>query len=545
MLKTHVTIIIIFLVLSACSTTGGYSHKSPRTASVPAEEISSPGPIAESPVTPVQASEPLPGIDTGVVTSSAEGTDDLWQRVQSQFVLDRNIQRSSVKAKLAWYARHQDYIDRVVERARPYLFHIVSKLEERNMPLELALLPVVESAYHPFAYSRSHASGIWQFIPGTGKNYGLKQNWWYDGRRDIVAATDAALNYLDKLHKEFDGNWLHALAAYNTGERNVARSIARNRAQGKPIDFWSLRLPRETRGYVPSLLAVAELLANSDKHKVSWQKIDNQPYFEIVAVDKQLDLALAAQLADLSMDEIYTLNPGFNRWATDPDGPHRLLIPVEKSTGFLDKLKNVPQQERISWKRHVIKRGESLGLIANKYHTSVSALKQTNNLRSSLIREGHSLLIPSSKEPLKFYTLSADSRRFRGLKKTPDGKAHVYKVRRGDTLWDIGKSYGVSVKELCAWNGLNARSIIRPGKKLTLYLASAEDKTPKAVPATFQESGKTSYIVRKGDSLWLIARRFDTSVKELRRLNKLGKSGYLRPGQQLIIQGKPNKVTGV
>ena len=545
MLKTHISIIIISLVLSACSTTGGYSPSPANSASSTPEKTAPPDAELTTPVSHALASkEPL--TEKSEVSAQDSVThDDIWQRIHSQFVLDRNIQRSSVKAKLAWYARHQDYIDRVAERARPHLFHIVSKLEERNMPLELALLPIVESAYHPFAYSRSHASGIWQFIPGTGRNYGLKQNWWYDGRRDIVAATDAALNYLEKLHKEFNGNWLHALAAYNTGERNVARSISRNKSKGKPIDFWSLRLPRETRGYVPSLLAVAELLANSDKHKVNWQKIENQPYFDIVAVDKQLDLALAAQLAEMTMDEIYTLNPGFNRWATDPEGPHRLLIPVEKSAKFRDGLSKVPAEERISWKRHVIKRGESLGLIASRYHTSVAALKQTNNLRSNLIREGHSLLIPSSKQPLKFYTLSADARRFRGLKKTPDGKAHIYKVRRGDTLWDIGKSYGVSVKELCAWNGLSARSIIRPGKKLTLYLSSAQDKTPKAVPATFEQSGRTSYIVRKGDSLWLIARRFDTSVKELRRLNKLGKNGYLRPGQQLIIQGKPNKVTGV
>lgn len=239
-----------------------------------------------------------------------------------------------MKARIAWYARHQAYLDRVAERATPYLFHIVEEIERRGMPMELALLPIVESAFHPFAYSRSHASGIWQFIPGTGRNYGLKQNWWYDGRRDIVAATDAALRYLDKLNKEFHGNWLHALAAYNTGERNVGRAIKRNRKAGKQTDFWSLRLPRETRGYVPSLLAVAELLAEPEKYGITWQTIENKPYFTQVDIGGQLDLATAAGLADLSMDDLYTLNPAFNRWATAPDGPHHLLVPVGKKNAL-------------------------------------------------------------------------------------------------------------------------------------------------------------------------------------------------------------------
>ncbi|MFT7460200.1 MAG: membrane-bound lytic murein transglycosylase D, partial [Planctomycetota bacterium] len=391
--------------------------------------------------------------------------DDVWLRIRDQLGLDHHVENASVKARIAWYARHQAHLDRVAERARPYIYHIVEELEKRNMPLELALLPIVESAYQPFAYSRSHASGIWQFIPGTGKHYGLKQNWWYDGRRDIVAATDAALRYLEKLNKEFNGDWLHSLAAYNTGERNVARAIARNKKAGKPIDFWSLRLPRETRGYVPSLLAVAELLAKPDLHAVQWQPIENKPYFTQVDVEQQLDLATAAKLADISMDEIYTLNPAFNRWATDPSGPHYLLIPIEKSQTFITKLQSLPNAERISWKRHVIKRGESLSQIAGNYHSSVSAIKLTNNLRNNLIREGNSLLIPNSKQPLAHYTLSQDSRRYKGLKKSGNGKNHLYTVRSGDTLWDIGKHYDVSIKQLCAWNGLNPRSVLRPGKK--------------------------------------------------------------------------------
>ena len=198
---------------------------------------------------------------------------DLWVMIQDGLILERNIDNKKVKDKIAWFARNQEYINRVVKRAEPYLYHIVNKIKERDMPLDLVLLPVVESAYQPFALSPSRASGIWQFIPATGKRFGLKQNWWYDGRRDVVAATDAALNYLEALHKRFKGDWFHALAAYNAGEGNVERAIRKNKKKGKKIDFWNLRLPPETRSYVPSLLAIAEVLKNNDKYNIKFNKI--------------------------------------------------------------------------------------------------------------------------------------------------------------------------------------------------------------------------------------------------------------------------------
>ena len=430
MLKMRITIIIIAFTLAACNTLpqhqSGISVASSDQVSETNHSMTATDTASGEVMNKKVASSEEPQDDPAPDVIKQAEYDDIWLRIRDQLVFHRHSEKASVKARLAWYARHQDYLDRVAERARPYIYYIVEALEKRNMPVELALLPIVESAYQPFAYSRSHASGIWQFIPGTGKLYGLKQNWWYDGRRDIVAATDAALNYLEKLNKEFNGDWLLALAAYNTGERNVARAISRNKKAGKPTDFWSLRLPRETRGYVPSLLAVAELLMKPNQHGVQWQTIENKPFFTIVPIEKQLDLATAANLAGISMDEIYTLNPAFNRWATDPKGPHRLLIPVEKSQRFVTDLRALPDSERISWIRHVIKRGENLGLIARFYHTSVSALKQTNNLRSNLIREGHSLLIPSSLHPLKHYTLSMDSRRYSGLKKSGNGKNYIY-----------------------------------------------------------------------------------------------------------------------
>ncbi len=468
-----------------------------------------------------------------------EDYSDSWVVLKENLELDRHIDKKSVKQKIAWFARNQEYLDRVADRAQPYLYHVITKLKERNMPLDLALLPIVESAYHPFAYSPSRASGIWQFIPGTGKRFGLKQDWWYDGRRDIVAATDAALDYLEVLHKQFNGNWFHALAAYNSGEGNVARAIKRNIKAGKPIDFWSLRLPRETRSYVPSLLAVAEVLKNGDKHNIKFKKIANEPYFESIDIGSQIDLATVSELSGLSIDEVYTLNPGFNRWATDPAGPHRLLIPIEIAQDFKQKLAALPKDERVTWKQHVIRKGESLGIIASRYITSVSALREVNRLKGNMIREGHSLLIPTAQKSNKYYSLSADARKFKGLKTTGDGKRYIYSVKRGDNLWDIGRQYGISVSELTRWNGISKKSLLKPGQKLTVWVKDDEGKEEASIIKTAANKPAVdgnSYIVQDGDSLWLIARKFDIHVEDILKWNNLKKGKHLQPGQSLIVQ---------
>lgn len=498
---------------------------------------------ADAAADPEQATRLLAAEDPGAETRASQSQPeaeqeatpeaDIWRKLSRQLFLPRHLTHRSVKSRLSWYAKKQAYLDRVAERATPYLFHIVSELEKRDMPMELALLPIVESAFQPFAYSPSHASGIWQFIPSTGRIYGLKQNWWYDGRRDIVAATTAALNYLEKLHRQFDGDWLLALASYNTGERNVARAIRRNKKKGKETDFFSLRLPRETRGYVPSLLAVAELVANPEQHGVSWTPIKNEPYFAEVDSGGQIDLAVAAELANLDMDEIYKLNPAYNRWATDPKGPHRLLVPVAVETAFLEKLDELPESERASWKRHIIKRGETLGKIAARHRTSVATLKKTNNLRGNLIRTGHSLLIPVARKPGKHYTLSLDNRRLRGLKSAGDGRKYIYTVRRGDTLWDIGRQYGVSVRQLAGWNGISSKKYLRPGQKLNLWLGDDQEKLADANAKT--EQGAVAYRVKKGDSLWLIAKKFNVTVKQLLAWNNLRKNSFLRPNQTLRV----------
>lgn len=265
---------------------------------------------------------------------NTEPTPNIWPRIQAGFTMPTDINHQALKSELSWYASNPLYMQRVLQRAEPFLYYILEETEKRKLPAELVLLPIVESAYQPFAYSHGRAAGIWQFIPATGKAYGLKQNWWYDGRRDIYASTEAALNYLEQLNKMFKGDWMLALAAYNSGSGTVRRAIKRNKKQNRPTDFWHLQLPKETRAYVPKLLALKELIANPEKYALSLHFIANTPGFKQVKITTQIDLALAAKLAEIDLKTLYNYNPGFNRWATDPDGPHTLLLPIKAADTF-------------------------------------------------------------------------------------------------------------------------------------------------------------------------------------------------------------------
>lgn len=466
---------------------------------------------------------------------------DLWHRARSRFVLNLE-ERPRLSRETQWYQRNQQYMDRVADRARRYLHHIVTEVERRNLPGELAMLPVVESAYQPFAYSPARASGIWQFIPSTARLYGLRYSWWYDGRRDVVESTRAALDYLEKLHAEFSGDWLLALAAYNSGEGNVRKAIRRNRRAGKPVDFWSLPLPRETRSYVPRLLAISAIVANPERYGVTLKPIPDDPYFAATPLDGQIDLALAAEMAEVSLEELYLLNPGFSRWATDPDGPHQLLLPVSAVAQFQQRLAELPADQRIRWHRHLIKRGDTLGTIAHKYRTSVSALKQANNLRGTTIRKGRSLMVPMASRSLADYRLSADMRRSMRRRIPGSGNKIIYRVRRGDSLWLIARRFGVSVNKLARWNGLSKRGVLRPGKRLVIWRGTAAVKAAKA-KATKVASLESApvpavasvHVVRPGDNLWTIARRYRLSARSLAEWNRIDGDALLQPGQTLTL----------
>ena len=320
---------------------------------------------------------------------------DLFERMRAGFALPL-VEDPRVRREIERYVAHPAYLDRTLDRGRRYLHHIVVQLEERDMPCELALLPVVESAFDPFARSPRLASGLWQFIPSTGRRYGLHQDWWLDGRRDVLAATNAALDHLKELHEEFDGDWLLALAAYNAGAGSVRRAVERNQRAGRPTDFLHLDLPRETRAYVPKLLAIARLAAEPETFGIELPAIPNEPYFARVDVGGQIDLGVVADLAEIPLAELRALNPQYKRWATSPEGPHDLLVPALAEQRFHEAIATLPPSKRLRFARHRVRHGDTLIAIARRYGVSVEALRDVNRVRGSLIHPGQELLVPLS-----------------------------------------------------------------------------------------------------------------------------------------------------
>ncbi|MEW8078081.1 MAG: LysM peptidoglycan-binding domain-containing protein [Candidatus Thiodiazotropha endolucinida] len=464
----------------------------------------------------------------------AEKPADLWSRMLDGYRLTFP-HNPRIDRELNWYKQHPGYIQRIQERSQPYLHFILQEIEKRDIPREIALLPAVESAYRPFAYSPGRAAGMWQFIPSTGRYYGLKQNWWYDGRRDIVASTHAALDYLQSLSRQFNNDWELALAAYNSGAGTVRSAIRRNQKRGKPTDYWSLKLPDETSAYVPRLLALAEIFRNPQRYKATLLPIADEPYFTTVDIQSQLDLALAAEMADLSIQDLYLLNPGLNRWATDPDGPHRLSLPLDKVETFLQKLETLPAEDRLTWKRYKIKQGDALSVIASKHGTTTKVLRQINKLKGNKIRAGKHLLIPVSSKGLNQYTFSAEQRKAAIQNRSRNGHKQHYTVKPGDSLWKIAKVHSVSHRKLAAWNGMAPGDPLKPGQKLVIWVKKAPASELSLL--NLQPSGTQSrlhYRVRRGDSLSRIAQRFKVSVADLKRWNTLG-SKYLQPGQRLKL----------
>jgi membrane-bound lytic murein transglycosylase D len=460
-----------------------------------------------------------------IVEEQAEPEIDIWQRIRSGYAIQNETLHPKTQAQLKWFLKHPDYMNRVVERARPYLHYIVEEVEKRDMPMEIALLPVVESGFQPFAYSHGRAAGLWQFIPGTGKVYGLDQNWWYDGRRDVIESTRAALDYLEKLHNDF-GDWQLALAAYNCGEGAVGRAIKKNEKLGKETDFWSLSLPRETSAYVPKLMAVTHLVNDPAAYNIDLNDVANEPYLTVVKTGSQIDLALAARLAEMSTDEIYQLNPGYNRWATTPEGPHRLVLPLTKAEKFKKRLAKLPKKERIQWARHKIKEGESLGVIAAKYKTTIDTIKQANDLHGNTIRAGRHLLIPVASAKPSEYSKTVNQRLAeKQNKKSGTKTTHI--VQKGDTWWDLATKYNVSVRKLAAWNGKAPADTLSIGQKLVVWHAKPT-KSSKTVRTV-------NYTIRNGDSLWKISQKFRVSVAQVREWNGLSNRTLLKPGQNLTL----------
>jgi membrane-bound lytic murein transglycosylase D len=469
-----------------------------------------------------------------VMESSPVGPGDALAKLRRGFKLEY-ADNHRTEAEKKWFVRHPDYMTRVLTRAQRYLPYIVAELERRDMPLELALLPIVESAYDPFAYSHGRAAGLWQMIPGTAKRFGIKQNWWYDGRRDVIDSTRAALDYLEYLYKFNNGDWLNAIASYNSGEGNVRRAVRRNNSANKPIDFWNLKLPKETSMYVPKLLALVEIVADPAKYNLTLPVVVDVPQFKVANIGGQLDLALAAELAGVDVDTVYQYNPGYNRWSTDPSGPHNLVMPIDVADEFIAALNEVSQSERVRWQRHKVKTGEAISQIAEKYNTTVSRIRSANNLKDNTIRAGHHLTIPVATKPLSYYSKSADARLAKTQNRTRSGNKLEHIVKSGESFWTIGQRYKVTTRQLSAWNGMAPRDILSVGKKLVVW--THESMAPRTSPtqALGNMTRKLHYTVRNGDSLYLIARKFRVGIDQIAQWNKIDKNQPLQPGQKLTM----------
>ena len=500
--------------------TGAASDKSSQTrpaevAGTPASTAPLPGRVnvtVEAPApaapSPAVASEPVdrriaPAAAPLTAAADASGPatkpdgsyKNLWDRMRAGFTIP-NLESPLVDRHTEWYASRPDYMRRVVERGRRYLHFVVEEVEKRGMPLEIALLPMIESAYNPTAYSKSHASGIWQFIPGTGRDFGLKQNWWYDGRRDVTAATRAALDYLEKLHGMF-GDWRLALAAYNWGEGAVTRAIQRNERQGLPTDYESLRMPEETRNYIPKLQAVKNLVVEPERYGMALDEVPNEPYFIQVAAPGQIDFKRAAQLANVPLEEFRSLNPAYNRPVITPAGNGSLLIPADKAEIFSANLTKALDGSLVSWQTYRLTKHERLDVVAARFGTTAAQLQQVNGIKHhGRLRAGSTLLVPSGIGASDQIIETAAIEPASFALPEPDARPQSYRVRPGDTLRGIAERHHVTVRQLMDWNHLRIARV-KAGQRVTV--AAAARAAPSERIAATRSEKTHSKVARASD----------------------------------------------
>ncbi len=468
-IRYQVLSVVFLLAVAGCATT---SPETKKTATEPASDSAIQA-IAKTTPERVPAVLPVATNTKPAATFNEEATgnhSDIWTRIRAGFAMEP-LDSPQVEKEIQWFVNNPEYMQRMMDRAKLYLYYIADEVEKRGMPMEIALLPAIESAYKPHAYSRARAVGLWQFMPRTGKLYGLKANWWYDGRRDVQASTQAALDYLEKLYNDFDGDWHLALAAYNAGEGKIGRMMKYNERKGKSTDYQYLKLKRETQHYVPKLMAMVKIVADPDKYGVKLASIPDEPYFARVETGSQIDLGVVAKLVDVPVDDLHDINPGYTRWATDPNGPHFLLVPADKKDALIAGLSSLPEDERVQWLHHVVKRGDTLHDIAHRYNITVPVVRTVNNLHSNLLRNGQDLLIPISARPLKPEVIRTAYRA--STSPAARGEPVIHRVRRGETLSSIARRYNVVVGQLAKWNLMQMGDVLRLGQKLKIWTGGA------------------------------------------------------------------------
>lgn len=446
---------------------------------------------------------------------------------------------------LHFYNTRKTHIKRVSERAKPYLYYILNEVKQRNMPYEIALLPAVESGFRPVARSHQKAVGLWQFIPSTGDLYDLDQTWWYDGRKDVVESTRAALDYLQKLYKLNNNDWLLALASYNAGLGNIYKAQRKYRKARKnqadiakyQPNFWEIQkfLPKETQSYVPKLLAISHIVEYSERFNIALEPIANQAYFSQIVLDKQVSLGQVAKLSSTTREVLASLNPGFHQPATPPNGPYDLLLPVDKAEAFEKQVENNQKIFDIHWQKHKIRSGDSLSVIAHKYKTSSKAIKRLNGMKNSRIRAGKTLLIPIPADKInlvKTQLAKVSQAKKQGQKTSSKSSKnvnyHKHIVKSGDSLWLLAKKYNLNTKEIASRNHLSVKTALKIGQQL--IIPSYEDRV------------KTEHILKEGESLWLVAKRYNVHSKDIAAWNNISTKKVLQPGMKLTIWSKQSSL---
>ncbi|HVL02685.1 MAG TPA: LysM peptidoglycan-binding domain-containing protein [Dongiaceae bacterium] len=465
--------------IAGCALFPGHEPPPPPPQPEPAPPVvvtPPPAPVAidDLPPKPRKNRRIVPPVD---VTVPAAPTT-VWDTFRDYAQLDLELDNARIREQRNWHIRNTRHLNQVLNQAQPYFYHVQHEAIRRGLPAELALIPVLESGYNPTARGGGPA-GMWQFMPGTAKILGLRQSSWYEGRFDVVASTDAALRYLETLNRHFDGDWLLTLAAYNAGEATVDNAIQANRKRGQPTDYWSLNLRSVTRVYIPKLLALAQLIDDPARYNLSLPPIPDKPYFASVDIQGQLDLNEAARMAGISTSELRRLNPAFRGSATDPMGPHTLLVPVASAEGFRQQLASVPAERRMQWDQYQIRSGDSISTIARRFNISPAELKRINHLSSDRLQAGRTLLVPKGAQPQLTVAKASNAASVskpavQSESAAPTSEAgktrQMHKVAPGESLWVIARQYNVSIKTLAQWNGLAPNAQLKAGHQLVVWV---------------------------------------------------------------------------